>query len=72
MSDYLPRCCYAYRDESGAWVVQHDETMLCCHHVPSGGTGGKPDGVTPCCRRIGLGDTKAEAVQNARDYLEMN
>lgn len=71
MSSYLPRCCNVGRDCSGCYEVAHVETSAYCKHVPSGGTGGRPDGKTPCNRVIGHGRTRTEAIQDARLYLDL-
>ena len=63
---YLPKCCYARNDGAGGYEVCHTETDASCHHTPSGGTGGRQDGATPCNRIIGSGRTKRDAIEDAR------
>lgn len=70
MSYHLPKCCVAFRDESGTWKVGHNESRIECTHPKTGGTRGRVDGITPCDRIIGRGETKADAVADAREYLE--
>ena len=65
MNYHLPRCMFVRRDCSGRYEVCHTETSPHCHHTPSGGTGGFPDGITPCNRVIGHGKTKGEAIVSA-------
>lgn len=69
MSNYLPKCCWCRADGAGRYEVAHTETDSACKHRPSGGTGGRPDGRTPCNRIIGHGRTKGEAIQAAREYF---
>jgi len=68
MSAYLPRCCRCWW-EGGEHVVGHNELAAVCRHTPSGGTAGEPDGVTPCNRIIGRGQTRRAAMADAREYL---
>jgi hypothetical protein len=72
MSQYLPSCCRAWRDESGQWVVGHDEHNANCRHTPSGGTGGRQNRERKCDRIIGHGKTRREAVEQARLALDMD
>jgi hypothetical protein len=67
---YLPRCCFVRQTNAGDYEVCHAETSTVCKHRPSGGRGGKPDGVTPCNRIIGHGKTITEARRNARYCFE--
>lgn len=69
MTRYLPKCCWVRADGAGRYEVAHTETDSACRHRPTGGTGGRPDGKTPCNRIIGRGQTKIEAIQAARNYL---
>jgi heat shock protein HslJ len=69
-SRYIPPCCACWWD-NGQYVVGHDEHHAKCRHTPSGGTAGKPDGVTMCNRIIGHGRTRAEAIDVARVSLGM-
>ena len=71
-SYYLPKCCWCRQDGAGCYEVAHTETDSHCSHTPSGGTGGRADGVTPCNRIIGSGATRGEAIGDARDTLGMN
>ncbi len=72
MSKYLPQCCDVSPDNAGGYEVQHTETSSQCRHEPSGGTSGRPDGLTPCNRIIGNGDTQRDAIKDARAYLGMD
>ena len=65
----LPDCCTLWRAEDGDWLVGHAETHPGCKHAPTGGHGGRPDGVTPCNRIIGRGPTAGAAIENAIDYF---
>jgi len=69
MSYYLPKCCRTRRDGAGGYEVCHTETSSQCRHTPSGGTGGRPDGQTPCNRIVGHGRTRRAAIRDARDYF---
>jgi hypothetical protein len=68
----VPKCCCVQWNNAGRYEVAHTETDPCCRHTPSGGTGGRQDGVTPCNRIIGHGRTVAEAVRAARLHLGLN
>ena len=54
----------------GDWVVGHDERDARCTHTPSGGQAGRQDGVTPCNRIVGRGQTALAAIEDAREYFE--
>ena len=62
-------CNRAWINESGAWVVGHDESSPYCTHGASGGHGGHTDGQTRCNRIIAKGRTKSEALDAAMDFL---
>jgi len=72
MSQYLPRCCDCRTDGAGGYEVAHTETSAHCRHQKSGGTGGRPDGKTPCNRIIGHGMTRCAAIADAREYLGLD
>lgn len=69
MNHNLPTCCQVSQDGAGGYEVRHTETSERCHHRPSGGSGGRPDGASRCNRVIGQGSTAGEAVAQARDYF---
>ena len=69
MKKYLPKCCWVRQDGSGRYEVAHTETDSRCRHEPTGGTGGSPDGHTRCNRIIASGSSRAEAIEEAREYL---
>ena len=73
MSIYLPKCCnvvhVSWSSGHFNWEVRHTETSPHCRHTPSGGTGGRMDGFTPCNRIIGNGATAAEARAEAKEYF---
>lgn len=69
---YLPTCCFVRWDGAGGYEVCHTETDPDCRHEPSGGTGGRADGVTTCNRIIGHGNTKANAIADARQCLGLD
>lgn len=66
---YLPKCCFVRDDGGGGYEVCHQETSEHCKHTPSGGKGGRQDGVTPCNRVIAHGETKVLAIEDARTAL---
>ena len=69
MNYYLPKCCRCWWD-NGEYVVGHNEHSAQCQHEGSGGHGGRADG-SPCNRIIGHGQTRAAAIAEAREYLDM-
>jgi len=71
-SYYLPVCCFVRLDGAGGFEVAHMETSSRCRHRPSGGTGGRSDGTTCCNRIIGSGKTRGEAINEARENLDLN
>lgn len=69
---HLPKCCFVRKDGAGCYEVCHQETSGHCKHTKTGGNGGRQDGVTPCNRIIGHGETKALAIADARAVLGLD
>ncbi len=66
----LPLCYEVLQDNAG-YVVVHRETSRHCIHTPSGGTGGYPDGKTPCDRVVARGKNSRDAIENAKECVNV-
>ncbi len=63
MSRYLPKCVTVFWD-NGRYVAVHWETSRICKHVT--------DDLKPSNLVIGQGNTRTEAIRDARDYFDFD